>query len=116
MKHGTKLAAGLAIVVAVGATCLGGALGVTLMASGVFSTTEPAWTTQVPVFGRSVTVNVPGVARLLTAPGVAHVLDGRVVRRTDGSTDFPPRRPRARRDLRTVLRCSTRPSRACHWC
>jgi Transglycosylase len=77
VKHGTNLAVGLAIVVAAGATCLGGAIGVTLMASGVFSTAEPAWTTQVPMLGRSVTVNVPGVARLLTAPGIAHVLDGR---------------------------------------
>ncbi len=77
MKRWTKFAAGLALVLAIGATCLAGAVSVTLLSSGVFSTAEPAWTTQVPVLGRSVTVNVSGVARLLTAPGVPHVLNGR---------------------------------------
>lgn len=100
MKRWTKFAADLALVLAIAATCLAGAVGITLMSSGVFSTAEPAWTTQVPVLGRSVTVNVSGVARLLTAPGVPHVLDGRSLATHVGRVAF-------RRDGRAlVLACA----------
>jgi hypothetical protein len=96
VTRGTKFAAGLALVVALGVTCFAGALGVTLMANGVFATAEPAWTTQVPVLGRPVSINVPGVARLLTAPGVTYVLDGRVFAAPMGRLTF-------HRDGRTLV-------------
>ncbi len=55
---------------------LAGALLVALLSTGVLSTAEPGWITEVRVMGRPITVNVPGVVRFATAPGVARLLDG----------------------------------------
>jgi hypothetical protein len=68
---------GAAVLVLIGA--LGTAIVVMLAASGALRTAPPAWTTELHVLGYPVSVNVAGLARLATAPGVARLLDGRTL-------------------------------------
>jgi len=84
------------LVLAIVGFCAAGAVGVTLLASGLFATAEPAWTAQARVLGQPVRVNVPGVVRVLTAPGVAHLLDGRSLATEFGRLEF-------RRDGRALI-------------
>lgn len=84
------------LFLAVAGFCAAGAAGVTLLASGLFATAEPAWTAEARVLGLPVRVNVPGVVRVLTAPGVAHLLDGRSLATEFGRLDF-------RRDGRALI-------------
>jgi hypothetical protein len=80
--------------------CLAGAISVGVLSNGVLSTTEPTWVADVRFAGRAVRVNVPGLVRLTTAPGVAHLLDGR-------GMDTPAGRLVFRRAGRaTVAHCS----------
>lgn len=78
---GLPIALGTSIVLA-------GASLVALLSTGVLSTSAPAWTTEVRFMGRPFTVNVPGVVRLATAPGVARLLDGRVLNTRIGQLHF----------------------------
>ncbi len=67
---------------------LAGALGVMVLANGVLATAAPAWSTEVRWAGRSVRVSVPGLVRLSTAPGVAHLIDGRSLQTPAGHVSF----------------------------
>lgn len=58
------------------ALCLAGAVSIIVLSNGVLSTAAPAWRTEVRIAGHAVRVNVPGLVRLATAPGVARLLDG----------------------------------------
>jgi len=83
---------------------VGGALGVTMFANGVFATAAPAWSTEVRWAGHSVRVSVPGLMRLATAPGVAHLIDGRALQTPAGRIAF-------RRDgAALIARCAP-----CRW-
>jgi len=81
----------LLLVVALGAA---GALAVLVTSNGVLATAPPAWTTRLALFGTHLDLNVAGLARLVTAPGVAHLLHsrsvdtaaGRIVFRREGAT------------------------------
>ena len=92
-------AAGLLLLIG-----LGGALGVMVLANGVLATAAPAWSTEVRWAGRSVRVSVPGLVRLATAPGVAHLIDGRSLQTPAGRIAF-------RRDgAALIARCAP-----CRW-
>jgi monofunctional glycosyltransferase len=80
--------------------CLAGAVSVVVLSNGVLSTAAPAWTTEVRIAGRTVRLNVSGLIRLATAPGIAQLLDGRSVDTSAGRFVF-------RREGRaTVAHCS----------
>jgi hypothetical protein len=66
----------LALVASSGIALIGG-LGVALLVNGVVATGHAGWTVDVPLAGRSLRLSVPGLIRLATAPGIAHLLDGR---------------------------------------
>lgn len=66
---------------------LGSAL-LALVSVGVFATSGPAWTVGVPVAGATVRLNVVGVVRLATVPGVARLLDGKALRTRHGPVTF----------------------------
>jgi hypothetical protein len=53
---------------------LAGAASVAVLSNGVLATAPGAWTTEAHVAGRAIRLNVPGLIRLATAPGVAHLL------------------------------------------
>jgi len=98
----------LAISVALGglllAISLVGAIGVAVLANGVLATAAPAWTIAVTMLGARIQLSVPGLLRLATAPGVARLLDGRVITTSAGRLAF-------RRDGATlVVRCAP-----CRW-
>jgi hypothetical protein len=59
-----------------------------LSAVGVFATAAPAWTIAIPVAGQPIRVNAVGLVRLLTLPGIAHLLDGRAVVTRHGRLRF----------------------------
>lgn len=72
-RAATLLLGGLLLgALAVTATAL-----VALAASGVLRTAAPAWTIDVRVLGMKLPVNVTGLLRLATFPGVSHLLEGR---------------------------------------
>ncbi len=79
---------------------LAGAVSIAVLSNGVLSTAAPAWTVDVHVAGHAVRVNVPGLIRLATAPGVAQLLDGRGIESTAGRLVF------RRLDRATVAHCS----------
>lgn len=83
-----RLAARAAFAVMVVASSAAGTAGVSLLASGVFVTAKPAWTAEAHLLGRPVRINVPGVVRLLTAPGMTHLLDGRSLMTKFGRLHF----------------------------
>ncbi|HQR56638.1 MAG TPA: biosynthetic peptidoglycan transglycosylase [Burkholderiaceae bacterium] len=66
----------------------GGALAVLVSGNGVLSTAPPAWTTRIAFLGVQLDLNVAGLVRLATAPGVAHLLDGRSVNTRAGRINF----------------------------
>jgi hypothetical protein len=66
-------ALGLAAIVGI---ALVGGLGVALLVNGVIATGHAGWTVEVPLAGQSPRLSVPGLIRLATAPGIAHLLDG----------------------------------------
>jgi hypothetical protein len=66
----------------------GGALAVLVTSNGVLSTAAPAWTMRSALFGMPFDLNVAGLVRLATAPGVAHLLDGRIVTTRAGRIVF----------------------------
>jgi hypothetical protein len=75
-------ATGIAAFVAIGA------VSVMLIATGVFATAAPSWTARFEVAGHRITVGVPGLIRLATLPGVAHLLDGRTLEHRAGTIGF----------------------------
>jgi hypothetical protein len=80
------VAAGLFLLAA--ALGAGGALAILVTSNGVLSTAAPAWTTRITLLGTHVDLNVPGLMRLATAPGIAHLLDGRSVDTRAGRIAF----------------------------
>ena len=66
-----RLFVAAALVLLATALGAGGALAVLVTSNGVLSTAPPAWTTRIALFGVQVDLNVAGLARLATAPGVA---------------------------------------------
>jgi hypothetical protein len=96
-------AAAVAILLALAATLVGAAA-LIVLSNGVLATTAPAWTTPVELLGVRIGVNIPGVVRLATAPGVAWLFDGH-------SVDTSAGRITLRRDSDAVVaRCSP-----CRW-
>ena len=65
-----------------------GAASVAVLSNGVLATAPGAWTTEVHVAGRAVRLNVPGLIRLATAPGVAHLLEGHTLESPAGRIAF----------------------------
>jgi hypothetical protein len=83
-----RVAIGLALAGVLLAIGLAGAVVVAALANGVLATAAPAWTLPVTVFGMRVQLSVPGLLRLATARGVAHLLDGRVITTSAGPIAF----------------------------
>ncbi len=79
---GSSLALGAGVLLAASSLLLA------LAAVGVFATSRDAWTADLAVGGASVRVNVVGLVRLATLPGVAHLLDGRSVQTHSGAVRF----------------------------
>lgn len=77
-----SLGVGAAALVAVASALLA------LASLGVLSTSDPAWTTELRVVGVALRVNVVGVVRLATLPGVVHLLDGRAMPTPNGTVTF----------------------------
>jgi len=65
-----------------------GAALLVLSSTGVLATSGKAWTTQLRYAGREITVNVPGLVRLATAPGIPYLLDGRTLMTAAGVVRF----------------------------
>jgi hypothetical protein len=61
------------------AVVLAGSVVLVLSSTGVLATSDNAWTTQLRFAGHDITVNVPGLVRLATAPGMSTLLDGRAL-------------------------------------
>jgi hypothetical protein len=68
----TRIAAAVVSIVALAA----GLVGVLVLSNGVLATTAPAWTADLHWAGRTIEVSIPGLIRLVTAPGVAYLADG----------------------------------------
>jgi hypothetical protein len=83
-----RLLIAAAVVLLATALGVGGALAVLVTSNGVLSTAPPAWTTRIALLGVQVDLNVAGLARLATAPGVAHLLDGHSVETRAGRIVF----------------------------
>jgi hypothetical protein len=79
---------------------VGGALAVLVLSNGVLSTAAPAWTMRVGVLGAPLDLNVAGLMRLATAPGMALMLDGRSLETRAGRVSF------RRDDTRLIARCA----------
>jgi hypothetical protein len=88
MSRGVRVAVRLGL--ALGACVLLAASSVLLaLASvGVFATARDAWTTELSVGGVRLRVNVIGLVRLATLPGVAHLLDGHAMQTPGGMLRF----------------------------
>jgi hypothetical protein len=78
--------AGAGAAAATGLLCLSVLLA--LASVGVFATARDGWTTEVPVAGFAMRVNVTGLLRLATLPGAAHLLDGRSIQTRAGPVSF----------------------------
>ena len=78
----------IGLTLGLAAICLAGAISVGVLSNGVLSTAAPAWIAHVHVAGHAVHVNVPGLIRLATAPGVAQLLDGRSIDTPSGVLVF----------------------------
>jgi monofunctional biosynthetic peptidoglycan transglycosylase len=77
MKLLSRALVWIGVTLGLAAICLAGAISVGVLSNGVLSTAAPAWIVEVHVAGHAVRVNVAGLVRLATAPGVAQLLDGR---------------------------------------
>ena len=88
MKSLSRALFWIGVTLGLAAICLAGAISVGVLSNGVLSTAAPAWLTDVHVAGHAVRVNVPGLVRLATAPGVAQLLDGRSIDTPSGSLVF----------------------------
>ena len=88
MKRAVRLIAyaGAGAAAATGLLCLSVLLA--LASVGVFATARDGWTTEVPVAGFAMRVNVTGLLRLATLPGAAHLLDGRSIQTRAGPVSF----------------------------
>ena len=84
----TRIAASLAAGAGLLAVSLAGAAAVIVTGNDVLASSPEAWTAEVRVLGRTVALNVPGLVRLATAPGVALLLDGRAVDTRAGRVEF----------------------------
>jgi hypothetical protein len=83
-----RLLVAAALFLLAAALCAGGALAVLVTGNGVLATAPPAWTTRIALFGVPFDLNVAGLVRLVTAPGVAHLLDGRSISTRAGHIAF----------------------------
>ena len=88
MKWPVRLALTFGLACGAAAVLAASALLLALASLGVFATTRDAWTADLPIGGRHVRVNVVGLVRLATLPGVAHLLDGRLVQTRSGPLRF----------------------------
>ncbi|HQR19918.1 MAG TPA: biosynthetic peptidoglycan transglycosylase [Burkholderiaceae bacterium] len=95
-----RIAASLAAGAGLLAIGLAGAAAVTVIGNGVLTTSPEAWTTEVRVLGRTVALNVLGLVRLATAPGVALLVEGRAVNTRMGRVEF------RREGVALIARCA----------
>ena len=94
--HAARIALALGALLLLGA----GSLLLGLASLGVFATSGAAWTSEIHFAGVRGTINVIGVVRLATLPGVIHLLDGRVLRTPAGTLRL------AREDESLRVRCA----------
>ncbi|MGZ9031336.1 MAG: biosynthetic peptidoglycan transglycosylase, partial [Burkholderiaceae bacterium] len=88
MTWTVRVALGIGLALGAGVLLISSSLLLALAAVGVFATTRDAWTSDLSVGGGNVRVNVVGLVRLATLPGVAHLLDGRSVHTRSGPVRF----------------------------
>ena len=74
-----RIASGLAVGAGLFIIGLAGACSVVVLSNGVLATAATAWTTDARILGRSVALNVSGLVRLATAPGVTYLVDGHTI-------------------------------------
>lgn len=79
---------------------LGTTIVIMLATTGVLRTAPPAWTLELRVLGHPVSVNVAGLARLMSAPGVGRLLDGRFLATPAGTLVF------AHENSELLIRCA----------
>jgi hypothetical protein len=70
------------------ATVLAGSMLLVLSSTGVLATSGQAWTIDLHFPGREITLNVPGLVRLATAPGMPYLLEGRTLTTRPGVVRF----------------------------
>lgn len=100
MKRLARAAVTLALASATAALVAVASALLALAALGVLTTSDPAWTTEVRVAGLALRLNVVGLVRLATLPGVVHLLDGRALPAPQGTVTF------ARAGDRLRVRCA----------
>ena len=88
MTRAVRVAVGLGLAFGAAVLLAASSLLLALASIGVFATSRDAWTADLSVGGGRVRVNVLGLVRLATLPGVAHVLDGRSVQTRSGPLRF----------------------------
>lgn len=88
MRRLARASAWAAGAVAVSALLAGASTLLALAAVGVFATSGAAWTADVAISGARLRLNVVGLVRLATLPGVAHLLDGRSLTTRVGALRF----------------------------
>ena len=88
MTRGPRIALGLGLALGAGVLLAAASLLLALASVGVFATSRDAWTSDLAIGGHRLRVNVIGVVRLATLPGVAHLLDGRSLQTRSGTVRF----------------------------
>lgn len=88
MSGEKRRAAALLTAVCAVATVLAGSALLVLSSTGVLATSGQAWTTSLHFLGRNISVNVPGLVRLASAPGMSYLLDGRTLMTSAGVVRF----------------------------
>ena len=88
MTRAVRIALGLTLALGAGVLLAASSMLLALVSVGVFATSRDAWTADLSIGGGRVRVNVVGLVRLATLPGVAHLLDGRSVQTRSGLLRF----------------------------
>jgi hypothetical protein len=88
MTRAVRIALGVSLAAGAAALLAAASLLLALASSGVFAISRDAWTADLSIGGGRVRVNVIGMVRLATLPGVAHLLDGRSVQTRNGGIRF----------------------------
>lgn len=88
MTRGVRIALGLSLALGAAVLLAASSMLLALASVGVFATSRDAWTADLSIGGGRVRVNVIGLVRLATLPGVAHLLDGRSVQTRSGPVRF----------------------------
>lgn len=88
MKRPVRIALALGLACGAAVLLVASSMLLALASLGVFATSRDAWTADLPIGGRRVRVNVVGLVRLGTLPGIAHLLDGHAVQTRSGPLRF----------------------------